>query len=90
VIVCRPCCGCFALLCGGCRSLTNVPRRHFAFAVRLLLRLKVCNSLLFAFFLRCASDCPYVNAVIIDYLVRHGHLSPDTPGYLDVVRELRS
>jgi hypothetical protein len=29
-------------------------------------------------------------SVIIDYLVRHGHLSPDTPGYLDVVRELRS
>jgi 8-oxo-dGTP pyrophosphatase MutT (NUDIX family) len=32
----------------------------------------------------------YPRTVIIDYLVRHGHLSPDTPRYLDVVRELRS
>jgi hypothetical protein len=28
--------------------------------------------------------------VIIDYLLRAGHVSPDTPGYLDVLRELRS
>jgi len=27
---------------------------------------------------------------VIDWLIRRGHLSPDTPGYLDVVRELRS
>eukprot|EP01083_Nonionella_stella_P222604 794145_1 len=27
---------------------------------------------------------------VIDYLLRKGHLSPDTKGYLDVLRELRS
>jgi len=42
-----------------------------------------------------ALDCPdpikpncYV--VIIDYLLRMGYISPETPGYLDVLRELRS
>jgi 8-oxo-dGTP pyrophosphatase MutT (NUDIX family) len=33
---------------------------------------------------------PNCYSCIIDWLVRDGHLSPDTPGYLDVVRELRS
>lgn len=33
---------------------------------------------------------PNCYLVIIDYLVREGHLSPDIPGYLDIVRELRS
>jgi 8-oxo-dGTP pyrophosphatase MutT (NUDIX family) len=42
-----------------------------------------------------AGDCadpfkPNCYVVIIDYLMRLGYLSPDTPGYLDVVRELRS
>jgi len=27
---------------------------------------------------------------VIDWLMRQGHLSPDTPGYLDVLRELRN
>ena len=30
------------------------------------------------------------NLVIVDFLVRHGALAPDTPGYLDVVRGLRA
>ena len=29
------------------------------------------------------------NLVIIDFLVRHGFISPDAPGYLDLVRSLR-
>jgi isopentenyldiphosphate isomerase len=33
---------------------------------------------------------PNCYAAIIDYLLRNGHVSPDTPGYLDVLRELRS
>ena len=33
---------------------------------------------------------PNCYVVVIDWLVRQGHLSPDTPGYLDVLRELRS
>lgn len=33
---------------------------------------------------------PNCYSVIIDYLLRKGILSPDVPGYLDVVRELRS
>jgi len=33
---------------------------------------------------------PNCYSVIIDYLLRAGHLSPDVPGYLDVLRELRS
>lgn len=33
---------------------------------------------------------PNVNIVIIDFLIRRGFASPDAPGYLDVVRELRS
>lgn len=33
---------------------------------------------------------PNCYPVIIDYLLRRGHVSPDTPGYLDVMRELRS
>jgi isopentenyldiphosphate isomerase len=32
---------------------------------------------------------PNCYVVIIDYLLRMGHVSPDTPGYLDVLRELR-
>lgn len=42
-----------------------------------------------------SADCtdpikPNCYAVIIDYLIRMGHVSPDVPGYLDVLRELRS
>jgi 8-oxo-dGTP pyrophosphatase MutT (NUDIX family) len=33
---------------------------------------------------------PNCYVVIIDYLLRTGHISPETPGYLDIVRELRS
>ena len=33
---------------------------------------------------------PNCYLVIIDWLLREGHISPDTPGYLDVFRELRS
>lgn len=33
---------------------------------------------------------PNCYLVIIDYLLRVGHISPETPGYLDVLRELRS
>jgi hypothetical protein len=33
---------------------------------------------------------PNCYPVIIDYLLRKGHVSPDVPGYLDVLRELRS
>ena len=28
--------------------------------------------------------------VIVDFLLRHSYLDPDVPGYLDVLRELRS
>lgn len=33
---------------------------------------------------------PNCYPVIIDFLLRHGHVSPDSPRYLDVLRELRS
>lgn len=33
---------------------------------------------------------PNCYVVIIDYLLRLGHISPETKGYLDIVRELRS
>jgi len=33
---------------------------------------------------------PNCYLVIIDFLVRQGVITPETPGYLDVVRELRS
>ena len=33
---------------------------------------------------------PNCYVVIIDWLMREGHLSPEVPGYLDVLRELRS
>lgn len=33
---------------------------------------------------------PNCYVVIIDYLLRMGHVSPETPGYLDILRELRS
>lgn len=33
---------------------------------------------------------PNCYAIIIDYLQRHGHLNPEVPGYLDVIKELRS
>lgn len=33
---------------------------------------------------------PNCYLVLIDWLIRHGHVSPDTPGYLEVLRELRS
>ena len=33
---------------------------------------------------------PNCYVVIIDYLMRAGYLSPEVPGYLDVLRELRS
>lgn len=32
---------------------------------------------------------PNCYPVIIDFLLRFGHISPDTPGYLDILRELR-
>lgn len=28
--------------------------------------------------------------VIVDFLLRHGYLTPDMPGYLEVVKGLRS
>jgi len=33
---------------------------------------------------------PNCYLVVIDFLIRHGYLDPDVPGYLDVLRELRS
>lgn len=30
------------------------------------------------------------NLVIIDFLFRHGHVGPDTPGYLELLNALRS
>mmetsp|Transcript_16489 Transcript_16489/g.19564 ORF Transcript_16489/g.19564 Transcript_16489/m.19564 type:complete len:422 (+) Transcript_16489:31-1296(+) len=33
---------------------------------------------------------PNCYLVIIDFLLRRGHISPEVPGYLDVLRELRS
>ena len=33
---------------------------------------------------------PNCYLVIIDYLLREGHISPEIPGYLDILRELRS
>jgi isopentenyldiphosphate isomerase len=33
---------------------------------------------------------PNCYVVIIEYLLREGYISPETPGYLDIVRELRS
>jgi isopentenyldiphosphate isomerase len=33
---------------------------------------------------------PNCYLVLIDWLLRHGHISPDTPGYLDVLRNLRN
>jgi hypothetical protein len=30
------------------------------------------------------------NLVVLDFLIRHGVLTPDTPGYLDVIKGLRS
>eukprot|EP00565_Helicotheca_tamesis_P003842 CAMPEP_0185725992 /NCGR_PEP_ID=MMETSP1171-20130828/2109_1 /TAXON_ID=374046 /ORGANISM="Helicotheca tamensis, Strain CCMP826" /LENGTH=356 /DNA_ID=CAMNT_0028394253 /DNA_START=301 /DNA_END=1371 /DNA_ORIENTATION=- len=33
---------------------------------------------------------PNCYVVVIDYLMRKGYVSPETPGYLDVLRELRS
>jgi isopentenyldiphosphate isomerase len=33
---------------------------------------------------------PNCYPVMIDWLIRQGHLSPDVPGYLDVLKELRS
>ena len=30
------------------------------------------------------------NLVVIDFLIRHGVLSPDTPGYLDILKSLRA
>jgi hypothetical protein len=33
---------------------------------------------------------PNCNLVVIDFLVRHGAITPDMPGYLDVVRGLRA
>ena len=32
---------------------------------------------------------PNCYPVIIDYLLRKGHLSPEVPGYLDILRNLR-
>ncbi len=33
---------------------------------------------------------PNCNLVVIDFLVRHGAISPDMPGYLDVVRGIKA
>lgn len=33
---------------------------------------------------------PNCNLVIIDFLVRHGAITPDMPGYLELVRGLRA
>lgn len=33
---------------------------------------------------------PNCYSVIIDYLLREGYISPEIPGYLDIVKELRS
>ena len=33
---------------------------------------------------------PNCYLVIIDHLLRKGYISPETPGYLDILRELRS
>jgi len=33
---------------------------------------------------------PNCYLVVIDFLLRHGYLNPDVPGYLDVLRELRN
>ena len=38
----------------------------------------------------CDPVKPNCYSVIIDYLVREGHLSPECPGYLEIVNELRS
>ena len=32
---------------------------------------------------------PNINLVVLDWLVRHGHVPPDAPGYLDLVASLR-
>jgi hypothetical protein len=32
---------------------------------------------------------PNINLVVIDFLVRHGILTPETPGYLHIVAGLR-
>jgi hypothetical protein len=42
-----------------------------------------------------APDCPdpikpNCYSVVVDFLLRHGYLSPQVPGYLEVLRELRS
>jgi hypothetical protein len=33
---------------------------------------------------------PNCYLVVADFLIRHGYVSPDIPGYLDIVRELRT
>jgi hypothetical protein len=33
---------------------------------------------------------PNCNLVVIDFLIRHGAISPDMPGYLDVVRGIKA
>ena len=33
---------------------------------------------------------PNCYLVIIDFLVRYGYVTPDTPGYLDLQREIRN
>ena len=32
---------------------------------------------------------PNINLVVLDWLVRHGHVPPDAPGYLELVAGLR-
>ena len=32
---------------------------------------------------------PNINLVVIDFLLRHGHIQPSEPGYLDLVASLR-
>ena len=32
---------------------------------------------------------PNINLVVIDWLIRHGHIPPEAPGYLGLVAALR-
>ena len=32
---------------------------------------------------------PNINLVVLDFLVRHGHIPPEAPGYLELVNSLR-
>lgn len=32
---------------------------------------------------------PNCNLVVVDFLIRHGYITPDSPGYIELVRSLR-